>query len=44
MNPKEDYQVREAVNYLKSFDVFKKISLGGDAAPAAAEKTAAAGH
>jgi hypothetical protein len=26
MNPKEDYQVREALNYLKSFDVFKKIS------------------
>ena len=29
MNPKEDYQVREAVNYLKSFDVYKKISFGG---------------
>lgn len=24
-NPKEDYQVREAVNYLKSFELFKKI-------------------
>lgn len=28
MNPKEDYQVREAVNYLKSFDVFRKLSDG----------------
>lgn len=26
MNPKEDYQVREALNYLKSFETFKKIS------------------
>lgn len=29
MNPKEDYQVREAKNYLKSFEIFKKISLNG---------------
>jgi carboxyl-terminal processing protease len=35
MNPKEDYQVHEALNYLKSFDVFKKISQG-DSAPTAA--------
>ncbi|OFZ22377.1 MAG: hypothetical protein A2X94_00060 [Bdellovibrionales bacterium GWB1_55_8] len=26
-NPKEDYQVREAVNYLKSYDFFKKIAV-----------------
>lgn len=26
VNPKEDYQVREALNYLKSFDLFKKIA------------------
>ena len=25
-NPKEDYQVREALNYLKSYDVFKKFA------------------
>ena len=25
-NPKEDYQVREAVNYLKSYEIFKKIA------------------
>ncbi len=25
MNPKEDYQVKEALNYLKSFEIFKKI-------------------
>ncbi|MDR3607378.1 MAG: S41 family peptidase [Oligoflexia bacterium] len=31
MNPKEDYQVHEALNYLKSFDVFKKISSGESA-------------
>lgn len=28
LEPKKDYQVREAVNYLKSFEVFKKISKG----------------
>jgi carboxyl-terminal processing protease len=42
MNPKEDYQVHEALNYLKSFDVFKKISLGGDADSTAAAKSDAA--
>lgn len=26
MNPKDDYQVAEALNYLKSYDVFKKMS------------------
>lgn len=25
-NPKEDFQVREAVNYLKSFDIFKRLN------------------
>jgi hypothetical protein len=25
-NAKEDYQVKEAVNYLKGFEVFKKIA------------------
>jgi carboxyl-terminal processing protease len=25
-NPKEDYQVREALNYLKSYEVFKKLA------------------
>ncbi|MEK6705951.1 MAG: S41 family peptidase [Bdellovibrionota bacterium] len=25
-NPKEDYQVREALNYLKSYEIFKKIA------------------
>jgi carboxyl-terminal processing protease len=39
MNPKEDFQVKEAVNYLKSFDVFKKISLEGTAPTT--DKTAA---
>lgn len=27
MNPKEDYQVREALNYLKSYDILRKIAL-----------------
>jgi carboxyl-terminal processing protease len=39
MNPKEDYQVQEAVNYLKSFDVFKKLGAG-DIAPAPAKSSA----
>lgn len=29
MNPKEDYQVRQSLISLKSFDVFKKITGGG---------------
>lgn len=28
INPKDDYQVREATNYLKSFEVFRKLSKG----------------
>jgi carboxyl-terminal processing protease len=28
LNPKEDFQVKEAINYLKSFDIMKKISSG----------------
>lgn len=42
-NPKEDYQVKQAVNYLRSFDVYKRIS-GLGAAPNAplVKKTAAA--
>lgn len=36
-NPKEDYQVREAVNYLKSFDVFKRITMAPQ--PQTAEAT-----
>ncbi len=30
VNPKDDYQVREALNYLKSFDLFKKIATVED--------------
>jgi carboxyl-terminal processing protease len=29
MNPKEDYQVREALNYLKSYEIFQKIANRG---------------
>jgi len=28
-NPKEDYQVKEAVNYLKSYDIMKKLVVQG---------------
>ncbi|HAR41257.1 MAG TPA: hypothetical protein DCS07_01270, partial [Bdellovibrionales bacterium] len=28
-NPKEDYQVMEAVNYLKSYDIMKKLVVQG---------------
>jgi carboxyl-terminal processing protease len=31
LNPKDDYQVKEAVNYLKSYDLFKKLSTNGTA-------------
>lgn len=31
LNPKEDFQVREAVNYLKSYDIFKKLAVSGGA-------------
>lgn len=34
--PKEDYQVKEALNYLKSYDIFKKLSTHQDE-PAAAQ-------
>jgi len=36
MNPKEDYQVREALNYLKSYEIFKQIAVksGGWSGPA----------
>ncbi len=27
INPKEDFQVREALNYIKSYDVFKKLMV-----------------
>jgi carboxyl-terminal processing protease len=27
MKPREDYEVREALNYLKSYDVFRKLSV-----------------
>ncbi|MGZ3707257.1 MAG: S41 family peptidase [Bdellovibrionota bacterium] len=33
--PKTDYQVKEAVNYLKSYEIFKKIAAGGPATTAA---------
>ncbi len=44
-NPKEDYQVREALNYLKSYEVFKKLAAheGGAAGIAVVKKAAAAG-
>ncbi len=35
MNPREDYQVREALNYLKSYDVFRKLSVMPAPVPAA---------
>ena len=39
-NPKEDYQVREALNYLKSYEIFKKIAASEKPAAAAVQKTA----
>lgn len=27
-NPKEDFQVKEALNYLKSYEIFKKLAVG----------------
>jgi carboxyl-terminal processing protease len=38
MNPKEDYQVRQALTSLKSFEVFKKISSDGKAAAPKSEE------
>lgn len=37
MNPKEDYQVREALNYLKSYEIFRKLAVT-DRNPSATEK------
>jgi carboxyl-terminal processing protease len=36
LNPKEDYQVREAINYLKSYELFKKLAV--EQAPTTAAK------
>ncbi|MEK6577744.1 MAG: S41 family peptidase [Bdellovibrionota bacterium] len=33
-NPKEDYQVREALNYLKSYEVMKRLAVDDGIAPA----------
>lgn len=33
MNPKEDFQVKEAVNYLKSYELFKKLAITGGSNP-----------
>ncbi len=41
-NPKEDFQVREALNYLKSYEIFKGLAISGDAAKAAVEGPKAA--
>jgi carboxyl-terminal processing protease len=38
-NPKEDYQVQEALNYLKSYEIFKKLTVQESDVPA--KKTAA---
>ncbi|MCM2324279.1 MAG: S41 family peptidase [Oligoflexia bacterium] len=39
MNPKEDFQVREALNYIKSYDIFRKLAVNLPApAPATAKK------
>ena len=39
MNPKEDYQVKEALNYLKSYEIFKKLSVEDKSAPRKAVAT-----
>lgn len=41
-NAKEDYQVREALNYLKSYEIFQKLAAGKAASAAPAEKSATA--
>ncbi len=38
-NPKEDYQVQEALNYLKSYEIFKKLTVDDGSTPL--KKTAA---
>ncbi len=30
MNPKEDFQVKEALGYLKSYEIFRKLAVGND--------------
>ena len=43
-NAKEDYQVRQALNYLKSYSVFKKLAVTDDPEPATpAAKQASSG-
>jgi carboxyl-terminal processing protease len=37
-NPKEDYQVREALNYLKSYEIFKKLTVEDGATKKTAAK------
>ncbi|HUP56203.1 MAG TPA: S41 family peptidase, partial [Bdellovibrionota bacterium] len=39
-NPKEDYQVREALGFLKSYEVFKKIAASEKPVAAPVQKTA----
>jgi carboxyl-terminal processing protease len=39
-NPKEDYQVREALGFLKSYEVFKKIAASEKPTVAPVQKTA----
>ncbi len=41
-NPKDDFQVHEALNYLKSFEIFKKVNSGGAKLPGT--EKADAGH
>ncbi len=41
-NPKEDFQVREALNYLKSYEVFKKLAIEQRPGSGAAVKKTAA--
>lgn len=41
-NPKEDYQVREALNYLKSYEIFKRLAVSeGGLSPDSAVRKAA---
>lgn len=40
LNPKEDYQVKEAVNYLKSYEFFKKLAVHSEG-PSTAKSDAA---
>jgi carboxyl-terminal processing protease len=41
INAKEDYQVREALNYLKSYEIFKKLAMEGKGPEAGTEKAQA---